>query len=223
MARARGVSGAGQELTSTWAIFIDWDGTLNKQQFWQAWRGDSEFNGTYDLIEQTLFVARHRILNEWMTGKVSAEQVCELLGKETGIRPNKLLDELKASCEAMTIEPSALAVIKKARAAGYKVYVATDNMDTFTRWTVPALKLFDDFDGVYSSYEVGHLKREIDDRSNSIFFQTILSGLSLNPRKVIMIDDSSDTRIIESMGMKFEKIDNPTGVAAVIEEVINNG
>lgn len=85
--------------------------------------------------------------------------------------------------------------------------VATDNMDTFTRWTVPALGLYDMFDDILCSHEIGCLKKDmIGDRSR--FFGPYLAKHDIGIGESVLIDDSKTLgKIIGRTGIHYRRID----------------
>ncbi len=72
-----------------------------------------------------------------------------------------------------------------------KCVIATDNMDTFTRFTVPALRLSEHFDGILNSFERGVLKQDIDEQNPDRipFFDEYLREYNLQCEDVVLTDD----------------------------------
>lgn len=202
------------------AIFVDWDGTLSGSRFWQAWRDDAAELHKYRAIEQMVFGRDKRMMNGWMLGKLSAEQVVESVASKTGLLSVELMGELKASCEKMEVLPGIVAAIQESRAAGHRVFVATDNMDTFSRWTRPALKLDEVFDGILNSADIGFFKRDIDPYGRSLFFESSFRQFSIDPANAILIDDSANSQIVERFGMSLRKVSSPAETAAAIEGIM---
>ena len=90
---------------------------------------------------------------EWMRGKVDAEDITALLSDRFGYSRETIFQDLKESCEAMRlVSDEVFPLVRKLRNNGTKCVIATDNMDTFTRFTVPALRLSEHFDGILRAY-----------------------------------------------------------------------
>lgn len=202
------------------AIFIDWDGTLSQSRFWQAWCDDYTDSEKYQAIERVLFARPNDLLQNWMLGKFSAEQVVEQVAGQANLQAELCLDALRSSCEAMKVEPGALEAVEKLRAAGRLVFIATDNMDTFTRWTVPALGLGKIFDGILNSAELGVFKKDIDDASNSRFFAETFHRFNIDPHQTLLIDDSNNSRVVEEFGMNFQKVAKPSETVTTLESIL---
>jgi FMN phosphatase YigB (HAD superfamily) len=197
-------------------IFIDWDGTLSVSRFWGHWQ--TEDISAYNLIQRSLFRDNPGIIHDWMRGFVSAEQVCAEVSIRTNIDRHKLILNLEKSCREMKfIYPDSLDIIQEKRKSGIKVLIATDNMDTFNRWTMPSLKLDEYFDGVINSFTRGALKNEVDNAGRSLFFQHYLSQNSLFPEETLWIDDQPAQDTAKLLGMKFSQVSSAFTVIQALE------
>jgi len=186
-------------------IFIDWDGTLSKSRFWQHWL--SKDPQSYNKIQQTLFTRNERMLQDWMRGYVSVERIVNKIAYMTGIDYQYLISELEESCKSMTLTyPRVLDIIKEKQDDGVKVVIATDNMDTFERWTVPSLKLDKHFAGILSSPKRGALKADVTEDGTSLFFDQYLTQNSIKPNESLLIDDRNISKVTEKWGMGFIQV-----------------
>ena len=186
-------------------IFIDWDGTLSKSRFWDRWKQDAKLYSKYALIQKFLFNSDDGkfIIRKWMRGGLSSVKVLQYLEGVTGIPYTELESELRYSSENMTfIDNTVIEKIQTLRAAGIKVVIATDNMDTFEHITVPSLRLTELFDGILVSSNRGALKNEVINGTNR-FFDLYLHQKSLKEHDSVLIDDSIDTKVVESLGIDF--------------------
>src|SRR6266566_1007325 len=121
-------------------IFLDWDGTLSVSKFWGHW--ESARTQDHRLIQEKLFRTRPDVIVSWMRGQMTCEECLNLLSHEVGIERDTMLAALEQSCRTMRfVAPEVPRLVAELRNQGLKVVIATDNMDTFSRWTVPALNL----------------------------------------------------------------------------------
>lgn len=189
-------------------VFVDWDGTLSKSKFWGRWAGTPR----YQQIQETLFRDGHSLLQDWMRGQISYKDIVRYVADRTGIPYKALEDELRYSSENMSyIESSVIKQIQELRANSIKVVIATDNMDTFQRWTVPALRLDALFDGILASNTQHALKTDFTgDGVNSTFFSRYLSQNLAKPSGMVLIDDNLGTKIVERAGIDFLHVTEAT-------------
>lgn len=190
------------------AVFIDWDGTLSDSRFWERWKG----NRRYELIQHHLFSSfeNKQLVNDWMLGNVSHTDVIKYLSAVTHISTAGLLAELRYSAENMKlIDRSIPKKIQKLRDAGVKVHIATDNMDTFRLWTIPALGLENTFDSFLVSDSLKCIKKDTNADSTSSFFGQYLSLHHLSAKDTALIDNSPDTNI-EQFGIDFLHVTRTT-------------
>lgn len=152
-----------------------------------------------------------------MRGALTSEQVVGEIARSTGIDYNQALDGLIASCRAMVVPEATLAAVAALRARGTRVVIATDNMDTFWRWTVPSLGLTQRFDAILSSAALGAHKWETDDAGRSLFFQPFLDRAGIGPRESILLDDSAEAaNIVEGFGIDYRQITSSEQLVEVL-------
>jgi FMN phosphatase YigB (HAD superfamily) len=196
-------------------LFIDWDGTLSNSRFWERWRTNPKELIKYQLIEEVLFRDSKDLLVEWMCGYKTAGNVVQYIADVTGLLYEELITELQHSCENMVfIDEDLIHSIQKIRDKGIGVVVATDNMDTFSRWTAPALKLDDYFDGTLLSVDRGALKAYVSADGTSPFFNHFFLSTGIKPNETVLLDNSPDNRAVESFGMKFLQVTDKTPLSS---------
>ena len=187
-------------------IFLDWDGTLCSSRFWGEW-SKGENKNIYNKIQEDFFAKQGDFLIQWMKGGESAETCVSLLAKITGQPSDVLFDGLRRSCEGMELISGRLpGQIKMLRAKGVRVVIATNNMDTFLRWTVPGMVLGNLVDDILDSYSLKALKREVSQSGRSPFFSDYLTANSLLPGEALLIDDNAKNKVVEKFGICFEQI-----------------
>lgn len=192
-------------------LFIDWDGTLSNSRFWERWSLSSENIPKYELIQKVLFHDAQNLLHDWMCGWVPMVTVVEYVSRSTGIPYEELLDELRYSCENMKfIDVDVIDHVQKIRQKGMKVLIATDNMDTFRHWTMPALKINDYFDGTLISDTRGALKVQSHADGTSMFFNHFFTQNNIKPQESVLIDNSLNNKSVEKFGMNFLHVNEET-------------
>src|SRR3990172_11168049 len=142
-------------------IFLDWDGTISSSKFW--WHLEKskkrEERIVFQKIEESLFGKFIDLLRPWMIGKFKSEDVIKKISQDTKLNFKYVFDEFVQSCLTMEFTLKDLpALVSELRKKGSKVIIATDNMDSFSRWTYPGLRLSEYFDGFLNSYEIGAMK-----------------------------------------------------------------
>lgn len=178
-------------------IFIDWFGTLSNSLYWEH----LEYSNpeVFKLISDSLLIKNNLCITPWMRGKYSTEKIVKVISEDTGLNSGFVMNELVKSAKSMEFVSNEVPIlVNKIRETGTKVVIATDNMDTFTRWTVPCLKLNNLFDNILNSWGIKALKGDFKD-NKSLFFDKFLKNHLIEPEDCLLIDDSED---------KLEKISN---------------
>lgn len=187
-------------------IFIDWDGTLSRSRFWDRWNDGLEHQWKYDLLQSTLFISDmgRDLVKKWMLGDRSYSDIIDYAANVTGIPTEELETELRYSAENMKfIDRNALELIRRLRRHGLKVVIATDNMDIFRKWTVPAMRLEERFDDILTSDRRKAFKTHSTRERTSLFFDNYISKHGIKAHQSALIDDSLDTKIVEQWGIDF--------------------
>jgi FMN phosphatase YigB (HAD superfamily) len=204
-------------------IFLDWDLTLSSSRFWGHWRDSTDHEADYQRIQNLIFSANHPLLSDWMAGKLSAEAATEKIASICSINYHTLFQNLELSSRSMTIDdPKVLQIAHRLRSAGTKVVIATDNMDTFIRWTVPSLDLTRHFDAILSSHDLGTFKRTGLSTGESAFFNPYLHHVDVAPSSCLLIVDSLGNLTVERFGLDYIQVDDPSHVRNILEQVVKN-
>lgn len=192
-------------------VFIDWHRTLCSCLFFHHLQKNNE--KLYDILEHRLFEEmpiEHFI--EWMRGNIDKQDIISRLAGDD-IPQYVVADILKTGCETMFLDrKDYLKWIKKIRKRGKKVVIATDNVDIFNDYTVPALKLMRYFDDILCSFQLKNLKTDVKNRK-LLFFDTFLKANDIRYDEAIIIDDSED--VIKSCmrcGMQGRLVRSPEDV-----------
>jgi FMN phosphatase YigB (HAD superfamily) len=158
-------------------LFVDFDGTICFDRFWQNLSYDE-----YALVEDILFKQNRDMIVDWMRGTYTAEDINHFVSEKTGIPYERLWGVFVDGCKSMVVSQDILKQIDRLRGRYYTVLV-TGNMDSFDRFTVPSLKLAEYFDIIVNSYTEQVLKFENDGAT----FKKYLKG---NMNDAILIEDS---------------------------------
>lgn len=189
-------------------IFFDWNKTLSNSLFWeQLGNPEHERHGWNADISRYLFQENRHLISEWMKGMIDARQIAEKISSRYGYSSDILLEDLIESCRNMKfVSDEVLPLIQKLRGSGVQCVIATDNMDTFMKYTVPGMELERYFDGFLSSFDLKRFK--YDTEAESIpFFDNYLQQYGLSYADVILIDDSPDTSgVYERLGFDILQI-----------------
>lgn len=127
------------------ALLIDFDGTLCHDKFWRSLDVD-----TLEKIRVFEF-GPTGTAHAWMRGEHTSEEVNKRIAEELGIPYEELWQIFVNNCSTMQVSSEVLQKIDSLRTRFHTVLL-TDNMDSFDRFTVPALELENYFDLIINSY-----------------------------------------------------------------------
>jgi FMN phosphatase YigB (HAD superfamily) len=153
-----------------------------------------------------------------MLGAMVAEDVCALAADYFGLRVDDVLADLEQSCRRMELcDPAVVDTLRRISERGIRVVLATDNMDAFRRWTIPALQLDTVFDVVLTSDACGALKTDLVD-GLSPFFSPWLADCGIAPSEAMLIDD---TRVAaaEAIGIVVRLVEDPSNLVAALAKL----
>lgn len=202
-------------------VFVDWAETLSTSLFWQHRPGSRLSPADCAAVERCVF-ARAELVRQWMRGAVTAEDVCALAAGGLGLAAADLLADLEHSCRCMEFDdPAAVDSLLALRERGIQVVLATDNMDTFSRWTVPALHLDDIFDAILESSSLRTLKNDLVD-GRSPFFGPWLTDRGIAPSEAVLVDNSPPASAA-AIGMAARLVEHPGKLAGILAELAHQG
>lgn len=188
-------------------IFLDWNGTICNNVFWQQLDNNST-KEIFEKIKKYLFIDNRNLIDPWMKNQLSMNDIINIISNETKINKQFLKEQLIFSSENMNfVNPEIPNIIKSIQEKNIKVILASDNMDVF-RYTISKLKLDLLFDDLLLSNEIGFLKTEWTGNT-SLFFKNYIKRKNLNLSECILIDDAKNLiDICHDIGMQNLKIDN---------------
>ncbi|NWF65809.1 MAG: hypothetical protein HXY38_16175 [Chloroflexi bacterium] len=205
-------------------VFLDWNGTLSDSKFWGHLENPQHPNShLFPKIEKTLFGELKHLLKPWMRGETTSEDVISQISEKAELNHNIILNEFVESCKNMKLATRRFTeLIKQIQNSGTKVVVATDNMDSFPRWTVPALKLNEIFDDILESHSLKAMKGDFIEDGKSLFFHDFFSKHNIQPQESILIDDSEDRdNKISDFGIEYRKIEPVIGLEPELLRIVD--
>lgn len=179
----------------------------------------------FDYMQAALFQpsAPGRWLLPWLRGQFTSEDVIADICQGTDFDSALVLQELIVSCQRMQLVAETIpAYVANLRAKGIRAVIATDNVDTFHRWTVPSLRLYDMFDAILSSYELQALKEDKDQAGQSLFFSSYLQEHHIGPGESLLLDDGDEQfgNIIRQFGIDYQHIEPGRGLVPALQTLI---
>ena len=173
------------------AVFVDWHGVLCKDVFWFSILRNANHPYHARLREATedLFTRRSYLIEDWMRGRLAAEDMVTLLDVtlDRRCRDDFLVRRLKDDCRRMQVYPELLQELQLVRRISF-VILATDNMDCFIERLRYGKDLDRSFDAVLWSARLGVLKTD----NVSDFFGSWLSAHNLSFTDSILLDDNPE-------------------------------
>jgi len=162
-------------------LFIDFDGTLCHDRFWRSLPEEQ-----YRNVQEFLFSENKIYAEEWMKGKRTAEEVNKLIAEKLGISFEEIWNVFVRDAQTMRVSKEVLEPIERLRDTHTTILI-TVNMDSFSRFTVPALKLDRYFDAISNSYYEGKFKSD----NGGQVFRDYVEKYSAPIESSILIDDST--------------------------------
>jgi FMN phosphatase YigB (HAD superfamily) len=198
-------------------VFVDWHDTLSTSLFWQQRPGCRLSAADSARVENYVFGGTE-LVRPWMLGAVSAEDVCTCAAESLGLAAADLLADLELGCRCFEFDdPASVEAVRAIRDQGIKVVLATDNMDAFCRWTIPALHLGAIFDAILDSASLGVLKGDLVG-GQSPFFCPWLSDQRIAPTEAVLVDNSPPASAA-TIGLETRLVEHPGKLASVLSRV----
>lgn len=205
-------------------IFFDWHKTLSLCDFWVQLKDPvHDRHHWHENIVNFLFVENEKLIQGWMRGEVDEENIVKIISDTFGYSKEALRADLAESCRTMTLlSDEILPLIDRLQKRGIKCVIATDNMDIFKKYVVPALKLDEHFDDVLVSFDQKTLKFDVSEDGNSIpFFHEYLQKSGLVYADALLVDDRVDTSgAYARLGFDTFRVKNIEGLLGKLREII---
>ncbi len=191
--------------------------------FWsQLENKNHKYNNYYPIIQDWLFKKNKNLIPKWMRGELTYEQVCKYLANDNNLNYGIVRSSLEESCKNMAFgSTKIIELTQNIKKQKIKVVIATDNMDTFRKFTIPSLSLNNIFDDFLISCELGILK--YDTMNNQIpFFDSYLKKNNLSYGDALLLDDSKDSSgVYHKLGFEIKLVKNSTDLLNYLR-IINN-
>lgn len=203
-------------------LFVDWDGTLSQSRLWGHWKDDPEYAPDYQSIQECIFQSTvDDTFQRWMLGRLTTEQALAVASERTGIDYARLLEHVQQSCQNMSLIDTRLPhLLQAAQDRGMRVVIATDNMDCFTRWTVPAMRIDTYSDDILSSHLVGAFKRDTAADGSSLFFRDYLRRYNIQPGRAVLIDDGPKNQAVAAFGIDFLHVSSEQPATVLLDSLL---
>lgn len=148
-------------------IFFDWNKTLSSSLFWsQLANPKHERHDWHKNIVNFIFIENKHLIDNWMRADINEDYIANLISDKFGYSKSVILKDLAESCENMElVSGEVLGLIDEIRKKGIECVIATDNMDTFMKYTKPAMKLEKYFDDFLVSFDKKILKFDVKENS----------------------------------------------------------
>ncbi len=172
-------------------LFCDFDGTLCHNRYWSSLPSQQ-----YEKVQKLLFRGDKTRTSDWMRGKYSAEEINGWLAEQIDIPYEILWGLFVQDCQNMKVAQTTLEKLSSLRDR-FTVILITGNMDSFSRFTVPALRLEKYFDYISNSYYEGRHKTD----NGGLIFKEYSERVGTPLSECVVLDDSQrvcDT--FESLG-----------------------
>lgn len=167
-------------------VFCDFDGVLCHDRYWKSLPIDK-----LEKIQKFLFEKDNTLVIDWMRGKHTAEEINQILADQTDISYKKLWKIFVDDCKSMKVSKKILNKLNKLRKS-YIVILVTSNMDSFSRFTQPALDLESYFDYISNSYNEGILKTD----NNGELYLGLANRYGIPIQNCLVFDDSKEVQKI---------------------------
>lgn len=162
-------------------IFVDFDGTICFDYFWRS--TPEEIKG---VIGKFLFQDNTYLLEDWMRGQKSSEDINKVIADKCGLDYNMIWNYFVKDCKNMYIAEDILTALSACKKSNTLILI-TDNMDCFNRFTKNQLKLLDYFHYIFNSCDYGTLK---DDPLQKGLFKKIIDIYKFDIQKSVLLDNS---------------------------------
>lgn len=181
-------------------IFVDFNGVLSYNDFWESIKSDSHpLHSYHENIEEYLFKIEPDIVKQWMLGGYTSEQVHRILEDKIGVPYDELWKVFVEDCSNIDISINIIKKLKQLKQDFYLI-LSTGNMDCFDRFTVKNNPILGEtFNEIENSYNIKLLKSS----NGGEYFRNKAEDLGKNMDNCFVLDDSEKIcRIFTELGGK---------------------
>lgn len=183
-------------------LFIDFDGTICFDRFWRSLGADG-----YERIQTVLFQQNKEMADGWMRGVYTSEQINQFLADVLDIPYEELWRVFVEDTKTLSVPHETLVQIDSFRDR-YHTVLVTVNMDSFDRFTIPALSLETYFDLIVNSYNDGRFK---SDHDGALFLDIAGELHAPIPGSYLFDDSPTNCEVFTKLGGTAYRVgvDNP--------------
>lgn len=167
------------------AVLFDFSKVLSRGLFYS---GLGEVDPKrYERLQAEIFAPPSTLCDRWMRNELSWQDINRHLSRKLDLPKRSLDHYLLDSVRRMPLDEDLIGWAKELKAAGRPTAIVTDNMDTFSAYTVPSLGLDKIFSVIINSADQRMLKKD----QNGRLFQIARARLGLPDfGAVLLVDDS---------------------------------
>lgn len=192
-------------------VFVDFHGTICNDRYWRSLSSEQQ-----QTLQSFLFQSNSHLVDEWMRGLHTAEAINEIIAAELDLSYDVVWTAFVADCRSMYVPPAILSRLRLLRPFA-NIVLMTGNMDSFTRFTVPALGLDGYFDAISNSFDEGRLKT---DDGGSLFGQYAIRFGTLIEHCVV-VDDADDVcAVFTDLGGKALQVTAERTAEAIFDDLL---
>lgn len=169
-------------------LFCDFDGVLCYDKFWRSLSNDEQTK-----VQQFLFKDSTHLVESWMRGEYSSEEINQIVSDNTDIPYERLWQTFEKDCKTMFVPKKALETLSTLRTR-YLIILVTSNMDSFDRFTAPSLGLKKYFDYISNSFNERILKTD----NGGELYVSLSKKFNAPIKQCLLFDDSKTVHKIFS-------------------------
>ena len=199
-------------------LFIDFDGVLSNMHFWHSLKNPHhKLHNHLPSIKKFLFKENIDLVKNWMLGKHSSEYIHAFISENLNISYSLLFETFKKDCKNMKVSKKILNKLTYLK-NDYYLILATGNMDSFDRFTLPSEKNISQiFNEIHNSFKLGLLKTS----NNGEYFKKVITDRKTFFDKCCLVDDSRKTcDLFESLGGKAFYAKKEKGILSFLDSLI---
>lgn len=192
-------------------VFVDFHGTICNDRYWRSLANEHQ-----QALQALLFEKSSHLVGEWMRGLHTAEAVNQIVAAELNLSYEAVWTTFVADCRSMRVPHTVLTRLKLLRPLA-NIVLITGNMDSFTRFTAPALGLDGYFDAISNSFDEGRLKT---DDGGSLFSQYARQfGTPID--QCVLVDDADDVcAVFTQLGGKAMQVTVERTAEAIFDALL---
>lgn len=192
-------------------VFVDFHGTICNDRYWRSLSNEHQ-----QTLQEFLFQKNSHLVEEWMRGFHTSEAINEMIAAALDIPYDAVWSTFLADCRSMHISPAILSRLRLLRPLA-NIVLITGNMDSFTRFTAPALGLDEYFDAISNSFYEGTLKTD----NGGSLFSRYASRFGTPIEQCVVVDDADDVcAVFTSLGGKALQVTVERTTEAILDDLL---